>query len=65
MSAELNPCARLWCQTRDSPAPTSIPHTVRRAGWATIRATNAVNVRNDGSVKHHRNVHNNLAQRSG
>jgi hypothetical protein len=49
---------RQWCHTPARPAPTSIPHTVRRPGWASSPAARAQNVRNVGAVKHGRNTHN-------
>lgn len=36
--------------SRDSPAPVSIPQTVRFPGWARKPQANAVKVRNDGAV---------------
>ena len=40
---EKNRCARWWLQLCDSPAPTSIPHTVRRALWVTSPQASAMN----------------------
>ncbi|BCB88793.1 hypothetical protein Psuf_061060 [Phytohabitans suffuscus] len=42
-----------------------MPVIVRRPGWATIPATNTVNVRNDGPVKHGRRTANNAANDGG
>ena len=44
-AAEKNRCARLWCHTRTSPAPSSIPHTVRRRVCAINPTTRPVKVR--------------------
>ena len=45
-----NKCARSWLQARTRPAPASIPHTVRRPGWARNPAARPQKVRNDGAV---------------
>jgi hypothetical protein len=47
---EKNPCARSCGQHRESPAPDSIPQTVRLPGWARKPQARPVNVRNDGAV---------------
>ncbi len=45
-----NLCARSCRHVRDSPAPVSMPQTVRLPVWARNPAARAVNVRNDGAV---------------
>src|SRR5215472_15285442 len=47
---EKNQCARSCGQHRDSPAPDSIPQTVRFPPWARKPQARPVNVRNDGAV---------------
>jgi hypothetical protein len=45
-----NRCARSCGHTRDSPAPVSMPHTVRLPVGAKNPAASAQNMRNDGTV---------------
>ncbi len=47
---EKNQCARSCGHSRASPAPDSMPHTVRFPGWARKPQASMVNVRNDGAV---------------
>jgi hypothetical protein len=47
---EKNQSARPCGQHRESPAPQSIPQTVRFPGWARKPQARPVNVRNDGAV---------------
>ena len=47
---EKNQCARSWLHSRASPAPDSIPHTVRFPVCATNPQASMVNVRKDGAV---------------
>jgi hypothetical protein len=47
---EKNQCARSCGTRRDSPAPESIPTTVRFPGWERKPQASMVNVRNDGAV---------------
>ncbi len=51
---EKNRCARWWLQVPDSPAPTSIPHTVRRADWETSPQARAQNTGKVQALKHPR-----------
>jgi hypothetical protein len=50
---------------RDRPAPTSIPHTVRRPVPASIPHAIAQNVRNVGAVKHGRKAASRPASEEG
>jgi hypothetical protein len=51
-----NECARSCGHALPRPAPSSIPVTVRRRGWAASPAARAQNVRKPGAVKHGRNA---------
>jgi len=54
--------ARSCGHTVDRPAPTRIPHTVRRPVAASILTTRAWNIRNVGAVKHGRKPSSNSAR---
>src|SRR5674476_1475312 len=62
---EKNRCARRWLQVCDSRAPTSIPHTVRRALWASSPQASAQNTGNVHALKQPRNSPNNAASDGG
>lgn len=47
---EKNQCARSCGHSRDSPAPASMPHTVRLPVWARNPQARPQNVRKDGAV---------------
>ena len=51
-----NQCARSWLHSRDSPAPVSIPHTVRLPVCARNPQARPQNVRNDGAVNNGANT---------
>jgi hypothetical protein len=47
--------ALLWCHVRSRPAPSSIPHTVRRLVWPISPVTRPEKVTKEGAVKQYRN----------
>lgn len=64
-AAEKNRCARWWLTVRAAPAPSSIPHTVRRPVCADRPTTSSWNIANVGAVKHDANASNSAARDSG
>ncbi len=62
---EKNWCARSCGQHRDSHAPASIPHTVRRPAWARNPQARPRNVRKDGAVNSEPNEARSIISEAG
>ncbi|WP_298340235.1 hypothetical protein [Ferrimicrobium sp.] len=54
-----------WLQVRDSCAPTSIPHTVRRPPWASSPQASPQNTGNVQALKQPRNSPSNATSEAG